>query len=1017
MATPNNTEEQGFSTPEHWAAVEGMTPEQYRNIGKTPTTTSAAPPPKPPEVHKQIDPAPTAPQVEVGIQRNTRETVNKADFDRLQQQAPILADILRRQGYEAYRNADNEFRMRVGAQEIAREQEKVERERPALLEKINAQKKLSEAGAITNDGKLDVVKAVKGQVTLSTMKQAGYDVNAGDVSEAKKAIQKASYAPTMIPAVKPVEPKGKEQEAATWIYNGKELTESQRKVVIADYENKRDQLIKEGKQYTEEWYKLGGNPVNRMARKSGIADTVKAIMTSPQEAPQYWYKGTLISQAERAALIKQSDANRDLITKASTTKQRAIATFAADMVVPGFYTIRNWDNMSAGEKAVAIAFDVAVLIPLAGAATRGARAVATTGKWARVGAAARAVGQEAVAQAKAPFYMVVHPVETTKGLARQVANITEFIVDPRKLKEAVLTTSSGTVRLKVSQTTSEAAALKISDQLMKLAAKGERPVVIINGVKYELARSPFMKALGGGLAHATPQGEAFAEGLTVATKPGMPAREQGLFVSHEPLPRFATSTAYGKTGEKSIIYVTSPETAEKLSIATEKIYKAPLEGKVAEMERKFPVGTKLPKAKQKLTFRTGPELAKVEVWLEKPLTVKQLAKLKAEGFIEEVKGLFRPAISITGSAQDGAATAKDMKAIANVLDDTQANRAVARSLDRNAARVISISRDLPRATGSTAERVTTTGERTPAAEAPARVRETMGATSSRERIARSITEREFVRLNVERPELTRTERRVVEAAEEMRARARTPEERREAERIIRELAETARDRLNRKAPERARAELTPARRAATERTPVRNPRIRAQELLRRIPGTYRTPAPVRATPPPRVETPPRVPPRVPVRVPPPKIPPEKPPKIGKGATDEQKRAAARLTPGAVTWNMGKLGTKAPKDVWWVKLPGKKPYVVMGAAPAGAKILADGPGSARETTQTIGGRRRFTPFEHKHGAVKTTIRPAAIPKGARADFSPSYKSIKRRGQYFTNVGGGVAISRNPLGRKR
>jgi len=133
--------------------------------------------------------------------------------------------------------------------------------------------------------------------------------------------------------------------------------------------------------------------------------------------------------------------------------------------------------------------------------------------------------------------------------------------------------------------------------------------------------------------------------------------------------------------------------------------------------------------------------------------------------------------------------------------------------------------------------------------------------------------------------------------------------------------------------------------------------------------------------------------------------------------DEEKREYIKKVGGAVTWNMGKLGRKNPQDIWHVRLPDGKHLILRGAPPQGARILADGPGSASKTTQAIGGRLRRAIMQ-QHGAVKAIITPSRRNSGAEARFAPSgLKSVKKGRQYFTKMGGGVAISRRPLGRRR
>ena len=180
------------------------------------------------------------------------------------------------------------------------------------------------------------------------------------------------------------------------------------------------------------------------------------------------------------------------------------------------------------------------------------------------------------------------------------------------------------------------------------------------------------------------------------------------------------------------------------------------------------------------------------------------------------------------------------------------------------------------------------------------------------------------------------------------------------------------------------------------------------------------PAPEPAPAPQPAPTPVKAPPKAP-----PKKPPKKPPirllLPPKGATNKEKIAHIRSQTGAVTQNMGKLLIDGKlQDVWHTKVPGSKKIIVtFGEPPIRANIKADGRGSAERTTQTLGGLKDFKPFSIVHGAVRTTIKPAKIPKGATARFSPANlpKSVKKGRIFYTQVGRATLMSRRPLGKRR
>lgn len=278
---------------------------------------------------------------------------------------------------------------------------------------------------------------------------------------------------------------------------GKKLSEVEGQKIFDDYYVKRDKLIKEGMLFSEEWFALV-HPENYLQRTSASA----------------------------AILAKE------------------IAVIGAEVIVPGVYLARHWNEISPAEKALWIAVDVACIIPFITAPARAAKGVATASKIARLKAAGRAVGAESVAYLRAPVDVVIHPIRTGKAGITQLRTLAENIAHPKKIPEAVITTANKAIKLKVSETTSARQAIEIRDKLVVLAARGDRPVVQVGGLTVELTHSPLMKEARG-LVHATPDVEALVRGAKVKAKPGVPKEEQGLFVSHEPAIQFAEQSAFG----------------------------------------------------------------------------------------------------------------------------------------------------------------------------------------------------------------------------------------------------------------------------------------------------------------------------------------------------------------------------------------------------------------------------------------------------------------------------------------
>lgn len=383
---------------------------------------------------------------------------------------------------------------------------------------------------------------------------------------------------------------------------------------------------------------------------------------------------TETERQRQEAFRQQAQMSARLATPPGAQEAKQTGIIAAETIVPSVSTVRHWNKMSVAERALSIALDVVSFVPLVGAAGRAARATTSLSRMARMEAAGRAVIAEAKAQMRAPVDIIIHPVGTIKATGKELINLGENIAHPRKIPEAVITTSEGTVRLPITKSTTAKEALEARDALATRVAKGERPLVRVGDHIYELRQSPFMKATGGGLAHTTPQGEGFERGLIVAKKPGMSLSEQGLFVSPEPLPRFASASAFGKTGEKPAIIIMSPETARK-AIATQKIYRG-----TAEMELKFRVGTKIPAPKQRLFTRVGPEGRLVEMWLEKPLPLIEIAKLKGQAVVEWFKAPFQTPLKIKNLAGKRL-TPAETKELVGILNKS-GNEEQARNLQR-----------------------------------------------------------------------------------------------------------------------------------------------------------------------------------------------------------------------------------------------------------------------------------------------------------------------------------------------
>ncbi len=668
------------------------------------------------------------------------------------------------------------------------------------------------------------------------------------------------------------------------------------------------------------------NKKEEWVRQLAIRDYANVKVTLTPEGEKL-VAGVKQGYEQKSALIKAvwEDMTPWVEEKGEKATAGGIALMAAELLVPGVYVGRRWNDLSPGERAAFIAIDALSLVPLVGVAGKAARGVPIASRTARLLAAGKAVGVEAGRMLIAPVEVAIHPLETTKSGFRELRNLAENIAHPHKIPEAVITTSEGTVRLRISETTSPEVAIKMRNEVMELVAKGEKPIIEVGGQTIELSRSSLMKEAGGGLIHTTPQGEIFREPLVVETKAGKPLSEQGLFLSNEPLPRFAESSAFGQKGEQSYIRIFSPEKAQE-AIDTGKLYR-----NTAEMERKFPVGTHLEPPAQELYTRIGAKGTKVIIGLDKPLSKTQIATLKAKGLVEWFKTPFEPAIKVSGKVKD--LTKAELEEL-NTLLRASGNRNLARNVERayQLARTPLQLRAAIR-TGARAEatRVTVELPRTQRIIAP----ESRAIPQRLE----SITGRQ-----------TRENREVIRAN---LARLLAPAAGRIPERM--ETREAVRE---------------PGRAAVREpsREPTREPaRMPISEPVRGIPPREQPPReqPPRERPP-REEPPRERPPR------------EEPPKLPKDASDKEKRAYLTKVPGLVARRRGSLEGKSVWRIKYYPYGPKDKTVILGDPPAGAKEVR-GPGSIKASAIVLRGLAPKKRIYTDTGAVDDIIVPVGEKK--------------------------------------
>jgi hypothetical protein len=228
-------------------------------------------------------------------------------------------------------------------------------------------------------------------------------------------------------------------------------------------------------------------------------------------------------------------------------KPQEYVLMAADMLIPGVYEARHWNQMSTGEKVLFLSIDALSVFAIAKGIGTAARAVETAGLTPRLEAAAGALGREFITQIRAPVDLLFHPVGTAKSLYRDIRGITEMIANPRRLSSWVITTTEGVTAIRVGKDIeTPEGAKKLRDQIGELLRKSGGNIVIeADGKRIELARSPLTREAGGGISHVSPDIEKTIESGRVKTISGKPADEQGLFFANEPGLSFTSGSAFG----------------------------------------------------------------------------------------------------------------------------------------------------------------------------------------------------------------------------------------------------------------------------------------------------------------------------------------------------------------------------------------------------------------------------------------------------------------------------------------
>lgn len=482
------------------------------------------------------------------------------------------------------------------------------------------------------------------------------------------------------------------------------------------------------------WNERAGETFTENKYSSALVDLAakldKGIGVSPvaEHISTAWQHATPWHEAIGETLT-ESKYTRAFETAVAPETLKMGANMMADILLPVYGTVKHWNEMSTGMKVLSVVTDIMSIVPVAGAVGKGARLASTAtdatinaARLTRLNSAARAGFQAAVKEITWPAellkslkglgagkvlvggvdaasstyvsglravpYNMKDMAAMAAGRLKATASGLETAIVPWKLPESVVSDTWGTLRMPLGRFDDADQAFEARRLLMEAASQpGNHLIVETPDMIIDIKRADIMAELGGGMAHATPDGASFVGGTVVTYKKGMPDIEQGLFLSPEALPRFSESSAFGKAQKsKPAIIIVAPETAAKAG-TTRKVYRS-----TAEMEAVLGVGTEVPEAQQVLYTRLGHSGQRVEIQLGKKLSAASIAKLKAKGLINSVTNVFDPSITIT-SKSGGNLTKADIDDLVRMMN-ADGEREAARLLNRVAENPTSVYRAL-----------------------------------------------------------------------------------------------------------------------------------------------------------------------------------------------------------------------------------------------------------------------------------------------------------------------------------
>jgi len=338
------------------------------------------------------------------------------------------------------------------------------------------------------------------------------------------------------------------------------------------------------------------------------------------------------------------------------------------MFTPVVGTVAYWNKMEPWERALSIAGDIACVAFVVQAGAAAARAAKGYTAASRIKAAATGAKGAILAEAAAPVEMVAHPIQTTKGIGKQIRSAIETLAHPKKVPLGGVELSYTTTRLPVDDVGGAKKAMELRDAAVAAAIRGKPGKATVGKVTLELKPTELQKVGGAIALHQTPDIRPFLNGAVV--KGG--TEGSGLFISPNFHSRFAQATAFGDIPEGGIKggLIIRDEKVLKTLVPSGKIYRS-----TAEIEAVLKPGTKLPAPSQVLFTRDIAGNKLTFLVIGKPYTQAQIAKLKLLGSLDTMAQVFKPTMKLTG-AERKAITAMD-----NIIELAEERAKLARQLE------------------------------------------------------------------------------------------------------------------------------------------------------------------------------------------------------------------------------------------------------------------------------------------------------------------------------------------------